>query len=183
MNHFQLATAQDLHQRLPSIGTTISLLFGLVFMPIHSFADTVARGFPFGGQVQITVYKGTLGQGDDRDARVLMDAMNVPLQNSPLGPGKAIVDSAKLLNWTCADRGQAGYHCALLVRPGQGGSELQSRTQISPPAVTYVATGEVALELFEMLVPTTPGFFEFENQEQTLKISATPEKFELVYRE
>ncbi|HRK07614.1 MAG TPA: hypothetical protein PLZ57_07570 [Pseudobdellovibrionaceae bacterium] len=152
-------------------------------MRVTSSADTLARGFPFGGQVQITVYKGTLGQGDDRDARILMDAMNVPLQTSPLGPGKAIVDSSKLLNWTCADRGQAGYHCALLVRPGQSGSDLQSRTQISPPGVTYMASGEEALALFEMLVPTAPGVFEFMNQEQTLKISATPEKFELVYRE
>jgi hypothetical protein len=188
MNQLQLASAHDFHQRIASIGQTVFRLFGLALVglatiPITSYADTVAQGFPFGGQVQITVYKGTLGQGDDRDARLLMDAMNVPLQNSPLGPGKAIVDSSKLLNWTCADRGQAGYHCALLVRPGQSGSDLQSRTQISPPGVTYMASGEVALALFEMLVPTAPGAFAFENQEQTLKISATPEKFELVYRE
>ncbi len=146
-------------------------------------ADTMARGFPLGGQVQVTLYKGTAGLGDDRDARVLMDAMNVPLQTSPLGPGKAIVDSGKLLNWTCADRGQAGFHCALLIRPGQIGTDLQSRTQISPPQVNYLASGEEALTLFKMLHPTSPGLFEFSNQEQTLKILATPEKFELVYRE
>lgn len=146
-------------------------------------ADTFARGFPMGGQVQVTLYKGTAGQGDDRDARILMDAMNVPLQTSPLGPGKAIVDSGKLLNWTCADRGQAGFHCALLIRPGQSGSAIDSRTKISPPEINYRAQGEEALRLFDMLHPTSPGLFEFSNQEGTLKILATPETFELVYLE
>lgn len=155
-----------------------ALVATLTFSIEKAAADTIARVFPLTNQVMITVYRGRLG-GSDSDARALFDAMNVPVQDSLLGPGKAIEDSTKALSWVCGDKGKDGVQCTFMFKKSGA-----TRVRTNPIEVEYRATGQEAQALFNLVHFNQPnGAFEFQNEEGTLNISISATETTIRYLE
>ncbi len=153
------------------------LLTGL-FQPLATHADTIARVMPLANQAVITVFKGRVS-GDDHDGRFLFEAMDVPVQDGVLGPGKAIKDSGQILSWVCGDKGSDGIQCTFMV-------QKNARTEIrqNPARVSYKVSGAEAQAWFKTVVPNEPdGSFKFQNREGTLAISSSASEFSLQYAE
>ncbi len=154
-------------------GLFASLFFGL-FASVAT-ADTKAEVLPLNRQIMVSLYRGPFGTGSDQDARDVYNAMDVPSQGSIIGIGKGIVDHDKIFNLTCADRGQSGFYCSILIRAG---AETEIRT--GPIYAVYDVTGEKAQALARQFVG---GALEFTSQEGTLHLSVHPERVRVVYQE
>lgn len=138
----------------------------------------MARVFPLTNQVMITIYRNRLG-GSDADAKALFDAMNVPVQDSLLGPGKAIEDSTKALSWVCGDKGKDGFQCTFMFKKSGA-----TRVRTNPIEVEYTATGQEASALSDLIhLNQANGTFEFRNEESTLAISMSATKTNIRYLE
>jgi hypothetical protein len=143
-----------------------------------SHAETMARVFPLTNQVMITVYRNRIG-GSDSDARTLFDAMNVPIQDTLLGPGKAIEDLTKALSWVCGDKGKDGYQCTFMLK-----KSASTRVRTNPIVVEYSVTGQEAQALYGLVHFNQPGGgFAFQNEEGTLNLVISATKTTVQYRE
>ncbi len=150
----------------------------LTFEAQIAHTETLARIMPFANQAMITVYKSRLG-GSDSDARVLFDSMNVPIQDGMMGPGKAIKDAGQILSWVCGDKGKDGYQCTFMI-------QKNARTKISsnPVRVRYEVSSTEAADLGLLVVPNqTDGTFKFTNEEGTLAIESSIDRFVITYAE
>lgn len=126
----------------------------------------------------ITVYRNRLG-GSDSDARTLFDAMNVPIQDTLLGRGKAIEDSTKSLSWVCGDKGKDGFQCTFMLK-----KSASTRVRTNPIAVEYSVTGQEAQALYGFVHFNQPdGIFTFQNEEGTLTLLISSTKTTIQYRE
>lgn len=170
---------QSLRRSLWGSLITVLAMVATFIMPIEkASADTMARVFPLTNQVMITVYRGRLG-GSDSDARALFEAMNVPIQDSLLGPGKAIEDSTKALSWVCGDKGKDGFQCTFMFKKSGA-----TRVRTNPIEVEYHVTGQEAQALFNLVHFNQPnGAFEFQNQEGTLAVSISATQTKIRYVE
>ncbi|MBN8540246.1 MAG: hypothetical protein J0L82_07660 [Deltaproteobacteria bacterium] len=156
----------------------LSVGFSLLLLPPASQAETMARVFPLTNQVMITVYRNRLG-GSDSDARTLFESMNVPIQDSLLGPGKAIEDSTKALSWVCGDKGKDGYQCTFMFK-----KSAATRVRTNPLEVEYRMTGQEAQAIYALVHFNQPGgSFEFQNEEGTLGLSISASQTVIRYRE
>ena len=161
--------------------TVLPILLALLILEVSAqtaHAETLARVMPFANQAMITVYKSRMG-GSDQDAKFLFDSMNVPIQDGMMGPGKAIKDSGQILSWVCGDKGADGYQCTFMI-------QKSARTEISssPVRVRYDVTGSEAAALGLLVVPNEAnGTFKFTNEEGTLSIEASVDRFILTYAE
>ena len=157
----------------------IALSLALAFLPEASHAETTSRAFPFTQQVMITIYKSRVSSSD-QDARSLFDAMNVPLRDSFLGPGKSIESADKGLSWVCGDKGgTSGVQCTLMLK-----ASPTTRVGYRPIQAAFQATPQEAAALYELLHTNTPdGRFAYSNEEGTLKIEADQASFRLSYTE
>lgn len=156
--------------------TFVLLLF--LVSPSLAFAETLARFFPFTNQVMVTVYRNRLG-GSDQDARLLFEAMNVPVQDSMLGPGKSLEDSTKSLSWVCGDKGKDGFQCTFMFKKSP-----VTRLRTNPIEVSYKITGQEARFISDRIHFNKPsGTFEFVNEEGSLKVLISPDETEVQYKE
>lgn len=155
----------------------IALASSFANIPIAN-ADTIARYMPFANQVVVTVFKGRVS-ANDTNGKFLFDSMNVPIQSTFLGPGKAINGSGQIMSWVCGDRGTDGHQCTIMIQ-----QSAVSSIGISPVKARYEVTGTEAQTLFQMITAnTTAGEFKFTNDEGTLSLDSTNEHFLLSYAE
>lgn len=163
-----------LHSCFLGLSATAALL---TYSPA-THGETIARVFPLTNQVMITVFRNRLG-GSDSDARTLFEAMNVPVQDTMLGPGKAIEDSTKALSWVCGDKGKDGFQCTFMFKKSSA-----TRVRTNPIEVEYKVTGPEAQSIFNRIHFNLPnGTFEFRNEEGTFDISVTAFQTVIQYRE
>jgi hypothetical protein len=148
-----------------------------LFFTSHQ-AQAVTRGFflGMGDRGIITINPSGYGTGVDSDSQVLFDAMDVPIQDSFLGKGKAIVTDNKELNFVCANRGDQGHQCSITINAGKEG-----RVSKSKGIIGYVVKGEKAAALTKLFFKNNQNGFYFESLEGSLKIWARPDLFQIQF--
>ncbi|MBC7371782.1 MAG: hypothetical protein H7326_09460 [Bdellovibrionaceae bacterium] len=112
----------------------------------------------------------------DLDAVTLYRAMNVPVKDSMLGPGKLIEDAGKKLQFICAIRNNSGYECAIFIQKSANGS-------LSPTQgwIQYKVTGHAADEFTKLFHTDAKGEFHFVSVENNLKVHVKPQYFEVLF--
>ncbi len=148
----------------------------IVLMAFSSQSYAVARAQFLGMQAMINVTNPSMGDMDP-DATELYRGMNVPIQDSFLGPGKAIIIGKKLLNLTCVNRRDKGFECSILIQKSP-----QTTINSSHGYIQFVSSGEEAREIFQKF-NLNGGSFKYISIDQRLTISAEPNQFVLQYQE
>ncbi|MES2801177.1 MAG: hypothetical protein V4654_01685 [Bdellovibrionota bacterium] len=89
------------------------------------------------------------GTFDHTPARIY-EQMNVPEQNSMLGPGKALAVSQKEMTFICNKKQENVYHCSFIVFNSSFG-----KIGFKSAIVTY--TGDKAKSMFDQFFPNQDG--------------------------
>jgi hypothetical protein len=90
------------------------LIAGSLFLLAGSAFAVTRSAFPFGGQqATVMIAAQTMDGSQDSDGYNLFKMMNVPIQDSFVGPGKAIFSSNRDFNISCGQR-QVGTECSFI---------------------------------------------------------------------
>lgn len=135
------------------------------------WAATSSKFFGMQGMINISS-KDARGPLDD-DAQTLFAEMNVPVQDSFMGPGKSIVADNKALNFVCSNSNTRGYMCTIML-------SRSSHTQLSSSKMVYSVDGVLAQEISAKFHKVN---YKFISTDGIFSIHSTPEKFELIYNE
>jgi len=134
------------------------------------------------GQAIMTVSSPSMGAGDD-DAQILWDVMNVPPQDSMMGPGKAIVTAGKELNFICNLRGGKIPFCTVTLN--QRGPRGQEWITLDPAGkkARFLITGDEALALGQKLNLNADGTLKILSSDNKLMLEYQPSRLEILYSE
>lgn len=152
-------------------------LLGLFLLMVQTktFAITTAQFFIGNQQAMINIVSQSPGKAPDKDAQILFDGMNVPLQNSPTGPGKGLYSSDRNFNLACGFY-NGNQHCTIVIR-ASADSSIDSRNK----GVAYNVKGLIAAELNHLFFQNTKSGFEFVSTDRKLGFSSSPNEFSLIY--
>lgn len=115
------------------------------------------------------------GSSDDFP-RALFDVMNVPIQDSMLGPGKVLKTPDKMLNFICANRTSGGYTCMVLIH-------RTSNAQLGLKTASFTAHGELAQALGQQFFLGNEEKIVLSNAEHTFELQVTPTDFRIRFDE
>ena len=135
-------------------------------------AATAARFF--GLQTMIQLAPKDLSGISDNDTNDLYHAMNVPIKNSFIGPGKAIVSADQKLNFVCGLR-NSFYECTIILQNGPN-----TQTDLIQRKVQFHVEGASAIELSEKFF-LKEGEFKFISTDKLFKIEAQDGSFTMTY--
>jgi hypothetical protein len=134
---------------------------------------TTAQYFGMQGMINIANHTGQT----DADARTLMADMNVPIQGSVMGPGKAITNEGKILNYICADRGSGNFSCTVII-------QKSPHSKLSPQRIAYEVFGEQAQGLHEKFHPNQgDGSYQFTSIDGLFQVISTNDHFLVEYQQ
>lgn len=140
-------------------------------------AVTNAQFFIGNQQAMITLVPSTAGGASDADSRLLLQSMNVPLQNSPTGPGKGLYSQDRIFNLACGTYND-GIHCTVVIQ-ASAQSQLDSRRKI----IRYNTQGPDADQLRQLFFLDANEQFQFFTSDRRLQIHAKPGQFSLLYNQ
>ncbi len=143
----------------------------LILAP-HIEAATTARFF--GLQTMIQLGPKDLSGISDNDTKDLYHAMNVPIKNSFIGPGKAIVSADQKLNFVCGLR-NTSYECTIILQNGPN-----TQTDLIQRRVQFHVEGPSAIELSDKFF-MKDGEFKFVSTDRLFKIEAQDGRFTMTY--
>ena len=147
--------------------------FSLILAPQVKAATTAHF---FGLQTMIQLAPKDLTGNFDNDTSRLYQIMNVPVKNSFIGPGKAIVSNDRQLNFVCGLRNSA-FECTIILKNG-----ADTQTDLIKRQAQFHVAGPAASELLEKFF-LKDGEFKFISTDKFFKIEATRESFTLTYSE
>jgi hypothetical protein len=112
----------------------------------------------------------------DLDSVTLYQAMNVPVKDSMLGPGKLIEDAEKALQFICAIRNGSAYECAIFIKKS-------AHSSVNPVqgAMQFKVTGPDAEAFTKLYHTDVNGEFHFVSQEANFKVEIRPQYFEVLF--
>jgi len=140
-----------------------------------SLAMAVTTAQYFGMQGMINISNNHLGQTDS-DAETLLADMNVPVQDSVMGPGKAITSEGQILNFICANRGSRNFTCTVII-------QSSPHSKLSPNKMAYELSGEEAKIIHEKFHPNQEdGSYRFISTDGLFQVQSTPEHFLVIYQ-
>lgn len=91
------------------------LVIALVVLTSGAASAVTRSAFPFGGQqATVMIAAQTMDGSQDSDGYNLFKMMNVPIQDSFVGPGKAIFSANRDFNISCGQRQNVGTECSFL---------------------------------------------------------------------
>lgn len=159
------------------VRTTTSML---VFIILSSsvVARAITRGQFVGPYGIIRVLSQDATGVTDSDGQILYDAMDVPVKNSMIGPGKAIQTTDKGMQFICANRQNAGYECSIFVH-----NTPQSIVDPVNHVMSYKLTGEKANAYVKLFKVNSQEEFSFISADRTLKVQAKKNYFEVRFAE
>lgn len=131
------------------------LFFFLLFsMALETYAFTSGRfvGMQFLINMTSKNRNGTVDEGP----RTLFEYMNVPVQDSFLGPGKSLAGPSRILNFICAHKTTGDSQCSIYIHASQYG-------KISTTGARFYVQGEAAQGYIRQF-HVKEGFV-FENEE------------------
>lgn len=114
----------------------------------------------------------------DSDSQTLLSAMNVPPQDSMLGPGKVIESPDRALQFICADRPQAGAECSIFIQQKGFGIVDMFRKYMQ-----YKVVGPEAEVYAKLFKTDANGEFHFTSIEGSLKVEIRPQYFEVYFKQ
>ncbi|MBS1971991.1 MAG: DUF2183 domain-containing protein [Bdellovibrionales bacterium] len=114
----------------------------------------------------------------DTDGQVLYEAMDVPVQDSIIGPGKAINSADRGLQFICANRAQAGYECSIFIHPeGYGNVNPIAKSML------YKVTGTQADVYAKVFKTDANGEFHFVSVDGLFQVNLSPGSFEVSFQQ
>jgi hypothetical protein len=151
-----------------------TLLLILPFLIFNS-AQTLTRAHFLGLQAMIQLIPSDASGANDLDSVNVYRAMNVPIQDSVLGPGKAIVTNDRILNFICAVRNNSGYECTIFLQRG-------SMVEMDPlkKIIKYQVSGALADEL-RLKFFLNQQQYKFTSTDGLFRIEAVPGSFTVYY--
>jgi hypothetical protein len=131
----------------------------------------------FGMQGMINIAPPRFGE-PDTDSKSLMDAMNVPVQGSMMGPGKSIVAEGQVLNFICGERGGGQVQCSIFIQKNSPHSTL------SPNLMKYEVFGDEAAAIHPLFFPNqNDGSYQFRSVDGLFQVQATPNHFVIQFQQ
>lgn len=114
----------------------------------------------------------------DSDSVNLFRAMNVPVKDSFLGPGKVIESKDHALQFICANRNQAGYECSIFIQPS-------NNSVVNPfeGVLQYKATGAEADQYSKQFFTYGNGTWSFTSVENNFSVKIAPGDFEVSFHQ
>jgi hypothetical protein len=141
-----------------------------------TYAVTVGRFIPGGRQVTVTITNKTQVSSDN-DGGILYSALNLPVENTFLGPGKSLVTTERDLNFNCVVRDGNNPTCSIILNASTKNVKIDAFQNYA----RYQATGPLAQELATKF-HLQDGSFSFTNQEGNLKISVSDSVFKIEFQ-
>lgn len=113
---------------------------------------------------------------NDHFPTTVYEKMNVPEQQTVMGPGKVIEVDEKEMSFMCNKKGENSYHCIVLVRQSAHGSFGLRSAQVK-------YTGEKAKAMAAQFFPDEEGGSELHMTDPTgqFNLIVTPDLFHLTY--
>ncbi len=130
-----------------------------------------------GNAGMVLVRNPPLGESPDEDAVRLFLFMNVPPQDTMLGPGKNINTTDQIFNLVCGDRGKQGYLCNVIVRPS-----ARSRVSLVERSFVFATNGEEARTLHGLFHPDVSGVVNYTSQDGSLHITSDGATLQVQYQ-
>jgi hypothetical protein len=149
----------------------ISMLALILFFSVCSQALTQGRFLGMQGMVTLTS-QGPNGPIDG-DAEDLFAYMNVPIQETSMGPGKIIKAENKVFNLLCANSKNQGYICSLVLN-------RSPHTKLSAKEISYEVKGVDALNLSRQFF-VKGGKYVFKTTDNLFKIEVSEDHFLALY--
>lgn len=150
----------------------------LIFMTTFALgmtAQAVTKGQFAGMQMMINIasinYDGTV----DGSPQTLFDVMDRPVEGSIAGQGKKLLTPKGVFNFICAHRAENNYQCSIFVQQSAYG-------KFAPGYAVLDIQGEEARALAAQFFLKNSEFV-FRNEESTLYLKVTPDRFYLVFKE
>lgn len=138
-------------------------------------AQAVTKGQFAGMQMMINIasinYDGTV----DGSPQTLFDVMDRPVEGSIAGQGKKLLTPKGVFNFICAHRAENNYQCSIFVQQSAYG-------KFAPGYAVLDIQGEMARDLAAQFFLKNSEFV-FRNEESTLYLKVTPDRFYLVFKE
>jgi hypothetical protein len=153
----------------------VSFLIGSSGFGVAAQAYTRAEFAGFYGIIRVLT-KDPSG-ATNPDARTLFEAMDVPVQDSMMGPGKVIQSTGQGLQFICADRGgDAGVECSIFIQP----STLSKINPLSG-VMEYKVSGAAADSFTKLFKLDGKGEFNFASSEGSLRVGVKAQSFEVSF--
>jgi hypothetical protein len=155
-------------------------LFALLSFSFLGGAGAVTRSmFPLpGNRAIIMIAAKSMDGSSDLDGWKLFQLLNLPVQDSPIGPGKGFATANRDLNISCANRTGIGTECSLVINSSP-------RAQISAleKKIQYQMTDSELNSLKEKFFIHGDGCLSYTTQDNKLSLSFTDGGFELRFKE
>ncbi|MFS4459887.1 hypothetical protein [Bdellovibrio sp. HCB2-146] len=149
---------------------SITVLFAAISV------QAVTKGQFAGMQMMINIasvnYDGTV----DGSPQALFDAMDRPVEGSIAGQGKKLLTPKGVFNFICAHRGENNYQCSIFVQNSSYG-------RFAPGYAVLDIQGDEAKKLHSQFFTKDNGQFTFRNEENTLYLKVSSDRFYLVFKE
>lgn len=152
-----------------------TLFFFLVFSATSALA--AVRGHFFGITGMIQVLPHNIEGITDNDSVLLYQAMNVPEQQSMLGPGKAFYSPDRALDFVCGIRNSSIYECTLMLK-----NSPFVRLDPLHRLMSFHVEGAEADQLRQNFFLTAERF-DFRSADGKLQIVAFPGSFRLTFQD
>jgi hypothetical protein len=148
-------------------------IFFIVIWSSLSIASTRGHFLGLQGMIQLLPTDGF--GGSDPDSENLLKAMNVPSQNSMLGPGKSIESPDRNLNLICASNPK-GSQCTILLK-----ASAPVKLNPSQKTMQYQVTGADAVRLRELFFLDDRGEFHLISSDGYFRIDVEAQTFTILY--
>lgn len=149
---------------------TKSLLAFFLLISASSAGAATRLQFLPGNQNAMAIITATAPDGaSDDDSLELLKIMNVPLQSSPLGPGKSIVTAQRDFNLVC---GEQRKQCQVILSRSMN-VDINSRQK----KMSFRVTGAEAAALRAKFHPENTDAMEFVTVDEKFVIRATENEF------
>jgi len=156
----------------------MKILITILVLILSFTAQAMTSGQFIGPYGIIRVVPQNLSGESDLDGKVLYEAMNVPVKDSMIGPGKAIETADGALQFICALRQQAGPECSIFIhQKGHGIVNSATKTMI------YKVQGDEADVYVKLFKTDVNGEFNFVSVDRLLKIQIAPGFFEVRFQQ
>jgi hypothetical protein len=141
------------------------------------FAQAITQvQFFLAGQAMVTLLSSTPNGSTDNDAIDLFKLMNVPPQDSIMGPGKAIATENQDMNLSCGNSPR-GPMCSIVFNKSARATILPSQKKIS-----YKMIGSEAAAMAEMWTLQN-DHLEFTTTDNKLELKVSPDLFQMDFVE
>lgn len=152
-------------------------IVAVLLSTVSSFAFTRSF-FSMAGQAQVTLGAQSMTGVQDADGYNLFQLMNVPIQDSFIGPGKAIFSANRDVNISCGQRAQSGTECSFIFNKS-------SRVKINPASkqIDMLINDSEASDLIKKFVLNESSEMIYQTEDHMVTLSIRNNEIRLHFTE